>query len=48
MAKTSNDFPTEMSTSLLTQRIKKDLMWVLVSLAISFLAAAGTYMMIVK
>lgn len=48
MAKTSNDFPTEMNTSSLIQRIKKDFMWILVSLAISFLAAAGTYMMIAK
>ncbi|KAF1084242.1 hypothetical protein SPSYN_02646 [Sporotomaculum syntrophicum] len=48
MSKTGNDFPTEMSTSKLAQRIKKDLTWVIVSLIVSILAAAGTYMMIVK
>ncbi len=48
MAKTGNNFPTEMNTSILAQRIKKDLMWVLVSLTVSFLAAVVTYMMIFK
>ncbi len=48
MSKTNNDFPREMNTTILMQRIKKDLSWVLVSLAVSFAAAAGTYMLLIK
>jgi len=48
MSKTSSNFSTEMNTTILAQRIKKDLCWVLVSLAVAFAAAGGTYMLLTK
>lgn len=48
MSKTGNNFPTEMNTTKLVQRVKKDLMWVFVSLAVALLAAVGTYMILIK
>ncbi len=48
MSKTNNDFSREMNTTILVQRIKKDLSWILISLVVSFAAAAGTYMLLTK
>ncbi len=48
MSKTNNDFPREINNTILLQRIKKDLGWILVSLAISCAAATGTYMLLTK
>jgi hypothetical protein len=48
MSKTNNEFPREMNTTILMQRIKKDLIWILVSLAVSLAAAVGTYMLLTK
>jgi len=48
MSKTGNGYPTEMSTTVLAQRIKKDLIWIVVSLTVAFAAAAGTYLLLTK
>ncbi|WP_347488615.1 hypothetical protein ABDB91_15605 [Desulfoscipio sp. XC116] len=48
MSKTVN-YPTEAKDAdVLTKRIKKDLTWVVISMAVAFAAAAGTYMILTK
>ncbi|WP_027364917.1 hypothetical protein [Desulfotruncus alcoholivorax] len=45
--KTINSFPTETrNAETVVKRVKKDLVWVIVSVALAFAAAAATYMLI--
>lgn len=45
--KPTNSFPTETTNpETVAKRVKKDLVWVIVSVALSLAAAAATYMLI--
>lgn len=44
----TNTFQEVRNTQQLSARIKKDLVWVLFSVAAAVVAAAGTYMIITK
>jgi len=49
MSKTGNDYPMEIrNTTILSQRIKKDLFLIVVSTAVALTAATGTYMALAK
>ncbi|AGL03118.1 hypothetical protein [Desulfoscipio gibsoniae] len=49
MDKTGNDYPKEVrDTTILAQRVRRDLTWVVVSMAVALAAAAGTYMTLTK
>lgn len=49
MSKAGSDYPTETrNITILAQRIKKDLAWVVVSMVVALAAATGTYMALTK
>ncbi|TYO93859.1 hypothetical protein [Desulfallas thermosapovorans] len=49
MSKTGSNYPSETrNITILAQRIKKDLTWIVVSVAVALAAATGTYMAITK
>jgi LPS O-antigen subunit length determinant protein (WzzB/FepE family) len=49
MSEMSNNMNSNVrNTQVLVRRVKKDLLWIIISMAVAIVAAAGTYAMLAK